>query len=92
VERARSVSEALKAEVFFFLTHCGNYAGADRDERLEAEVQRLEREAHDLVRYFADVRPRTGPLPPVQDAESYLKVRVQESTSRPAGPTPGLDL
>ena len=77
--RARSLSEALKAEIFLFLTKSGNYADADRDERLEAEVQRLEREAHDLVRYFPDVQPKTGPLPPVQNVETYLKIRVHDS-------------
>ncbi|MGZ4618278.1 MAG: DUF4231 domain-containing protein [Frankiaceae bacterium] len=77
--RARSVSEALKTEVFLFLTHCGDYAGADGEQRLEAEVQRLEREAGDLLRYTIGAQPKTRPLPPVQDVNSYLRVRVRES-------------
>jgi len=39
--RASSVSEALKTEVFLFLTRSGPYEGPDAERRLEAEVQRL---------------------------------------------------
>ena len=43
--RARSVSEAIKSEVFLFLTSSGDYGSGDPQERLDAEVKRLEREA-----------------------------------------------
>ena len=42
------MSEALKTGVFLFLTGAGTYADVDAERRLEAEVQRLEREAGDL--------------------------------------------
>ncbi|WP_169333793.1 DUF4231 domain-containing protein [Nocardia higoensis] len=77
--RARSVSEAIKSEVFLFLTSTGDYAAGDRSRRLEAEVQRLERQMRDLQRYADDVAVTARPLPPVDDVESYLNLRVRES-------------
>jgi len=77
--RARSVSEALKTEVFLFLTQTGAYDGPDPGRRLDAEVQRLEHEAGDLQRYTEGVQPRTRPLPAVRDVDSYLAVRVRQS-------------
>jgi conflict system pore-forming effector with SLATT domain/uncharacterized protein DUF4231 len=77
--RARSVSEALKTEVFLFLSRSGGYDDADPGRRLEAEVRRLEREAGDLQRYTAGVRAKERPLPAVHDVDSYLDVRVRKS-------------
>lgn len=76
--RARSVSEALKTEVILFLTHVGQYDGADADERLHAEVQRLERDAGDLARYTAREQPKKRDLPAINDVETYLDVRVRQ--------------
>ena len=77
--RARSVSEATKTEVFLFLTHSGSYGVADRERRLEAEVQRLEHEAADLERYTDGVQAKDRALPAVHDVDSYLDVRVRHS-------------
>lgn len=78
--RARSVSEALKSEIYLYLSRSGNYYGAaDRDRRLESEVQRLEREAGDLQRYTRGILPNDRPLPAVHDVGSYLDIRVRES-------------
>ncbi len=77
--RARSVSEALKTEVYLFLSGSGRYGTADREQRLEAEVRRLEHEAGDLQRYAGGVEPADRPLPPVHDVDSYLDVRVRQS-------------
>jgi hypothetical protein len=77
--RARSVSEALKTEVFLFLSRSGRYDAADPEPRLEAEVRRLDDEAADLQRYTADVRAKQRPLPAVHDVDSYLDVRVRKS-------------
>jgi hypothetical protein len=77
--RARSVSEAIKSEVFSFLPQSGSYDAADRERRLESEVQRLEREARDLQRYTQGVQPKVRPLPAVYDMDSYLDVRVRRS-------------
>lgn len=77
--RARSVSEAIKSEVFLFLTSTGDYDTDDREQRLDAEVQRLEREAGDLHRYTDEVRATVRPLPAVCDVDTYLDLRVRRS-------------
>jgi hypothetical protein len=81
--RARSVSEALKTEVFLFLSKSGRYDSGDDPEvlerRLEAETQRLEAEAGDLQRYADGVTAADRPLPAVHDVASYLEVRVRQS-------------
>jgi hypothetical protein len=77
--RARSVSEAIKTEVFLALAQSGSYDAADRERRLESEVQRMEREAGDLQRYTEGVRAKDRPLPAVHDMASYLEVRVRQS-------------
>jgi hypothetical protein len=80
--RARSVSEAIKSEVFLFLTSSGDYASGDRQERLDAEVQRLEYgtgDGADLQRFTGGIKAVERPLPPVVDVESYLQVRVRDS-------------
>ncbi len=77
--RARSVSEALKSEVFLFMTHSDAYQGPDRESQLDAEVQRLEREAGDLHRFTEGVQARVRQLPTVHDVASYLQVRVRQS-------------
>lgn len=77
--RARSVSEAIKTEVFLFLTQSGPYYGPDRERLLEAEVQRLEHQADDLQRYTDGIQAKDRPLPAVHDVASYLDVRVRRS-------------
>jgi hypothetical protein len=77
--RARSVSEAMKTEVFLFLTGGGDYAAGDAEQRLDAEVQRLEREAGDLQPWTVGLSPRNRPLPAVHDLDTYLAVRVRQS-------------
>lgn len=73
--RARSVAEAMKAEVYTFLA---DSAAAD-EENLRAEVRRLEDNASDLQPYAQGVRAMARPLPAVTDVNSYLDVRVRQS-------------
>jgi len=77
--RSRSVSEAVKTELFLFLTRSSDYQGSDPEARLEAEVQRMEQEAGDILRYAEGVQPKDRPLPAVTDLSSYLEVRVRQS-------------
>jgi hypothetical protein len=77
--RARSVSEALKTEVYQFLTHTGEYGSPDAEAHLDAEVQRMEREAGDLLPYTLRYSPKVRPLPAIDDVDSYLEVRVLQS-------------
>jgi hypothetical protein len=46
--RAHSVSEAVKTELFLFLTRSDAYSNSDRQQRDDAEAQRLQNEASDL--------------------------------------------
>jgi SMODS and SLOG-associating 2TM effector domain 1/Protein of unknown function (DUF4231) len=74
--RARSVSEAIKTEVYTFLAEFS--ADAVAEHRLEAEIQRLEHEAIDLLRYTEGVQPQERSLPAVHNLDSYLDVRVRQ--------------
>jgi hypothetical protein len=76
--RARSVSEALKTEVYAFLAEHGPDADAATQQRLEAEVQRLEHEAGDLLGISEGTQPKQRGLPAVHDLDSYLDVRVRQ--------------
>jgi hypothetical protein len=68
--RARSVSEALKSEVY---TALAGFPSAN----LDAVLQDIEADAVDLARYRTGVEPKQRPLPSVRDLESYMKVRVE---------------
>jgi hypothetical protein len=74
--RARSVSEALKSEVYLYLARSGDYRGEDRDRRLKMCTDRIRRQAADLLRHTVDIQPARRPLPDVCDSGSYLRVRV----------------
>ena len=80
--RARSVSEAMKAEVYIFLAQSGDGRPAEREERhrkLDAEILRLESDAKDLLPYTLGVQATTRPLPAVTDVGTYLDVRIRQS-------------
>jgi hypothetical protein len=61
--RARSVSEAIKTEMYLFLTGTGNYNCDDREVKLGAEVDRLEHEARDLQPYTTGVQAEEAGCP-----------------------------
>jgi len=80
--QARSVSEAIKADVFTFLAQSGEGRPTEREERekqLEEDIRRLEREAGDLIPYTQGIQAKKRPLPRVSDVETYLEVRVRQS-------------
>jgi len=80
--QARSVSEAIKADAYTFLAQSGDGQPADREERqrkLETQIQRLEREADNLIPYTQGIKAETRQLPAVSDVETYLDVRVRRS-------------
>jgi hypothetical protein len=74
--RARSVSEALKSEIYLYLAKAGDYRGDDRDHRLRVCTDRVRQEASDLLRHSVDKQPVQRGLPDVHDYGSYLRVRV----------------
>lgn len=74
--RARSVSEALKGEVYLYLARAGDYRNDDRDRRLRVCTDRTRQEAADLLWRSVNVEPAERALPDVDDYASYLRVRV----------------
>jgi conflict system pore-forming effector with SLATT domain/uncharacterized protein DUF4231 len=80
--QARSVSEALKAEVFLFLAKVARYGDADRDRQLVIETGRLEKEAAPLLRWAAGLQPVVRPLPAVDDLDSYVRERLTQQVEQ----------
>jgi hypothetical protein len=74
--RARSVSEALKSEVYVYLAGVGVYATSAGDRILEERTATIEDDAADLAPRKAGVEPVRRELPPVTDAATYLDERV----------------
>ena len=70
--RARSVSEALKSEVYLCLARAGDYAGPDRDARLFASSDAVVRDAADLLRHTSGIDPVRRPVPAVTDHATYV--------------------
>jgi SMODS and SLOG-associating 2TM effector domain 1/Protein of unknown function (DUF4231) len=75
--RLRSISEALKAEMYSYLAGVGRYRGADGLRRLLDRVERLESDAGVVNAHLAGVQPVERDLPAVHDVDSYLAVRVR---------------
>jgi hypothetical protein len=76
--RARSVSEALKAEVFTFLAGVAPYRGADRSDRFLQNVNHILAGADDLTPSTIGVQPKKRDLPAVRDLPTYMSDRVQQ--------------
>jgi SMODS and SLOG-associating 2TM effector domain 1/Protein of unknown function (DUF4231) len=74
--RARSVSEALKSEIYLYLAGAGDYRGDDRERRLKLCTDSARQEAADLLQHSVDVEPVQRALPNVHDYASYLQVRI----------------
>lgn len=74
--RVRSVSEALKSEVYLYLARAGDYAGPDRDAQLSTSTDAVSRDASDLLCHTSGIEPARRDLPPVTDHRSYFDVRV----------------
>lgn len=74
--RARSVSEALKADVHLWLAHVRPFAD-DADAAVLADrVDKLHRAAADLRSACEGIDPVRRALPPVHDLASYFAVRA----------------
>jgi hypothetical protein len=74
--RARSVSEALKSEVYLWLARAGDYSGDEHGARLREKTAKVRGDGSDLLRYQARVVPEQRALPAVHDIASYFAVRV----------------
>jgi hypothetical protein len=76
--RSRSVAEGLKSELYCYLAHAGDYAGADADWRLRATGQEIIDRAPDLAGDLLEIEPGDVEIPAVADTSSYVQHRVQE--------------
>jgi hypothetical protein len=78
---ARAASEALKAETCRYLAGVEPYAGPDRDERLQTQLDTVQTRAKDLLVDEQLAAPGDGKLPPVDTFERYVENRAQEQAS-----------
>jgi hypothetical protein len=87
--RLRSMSEALKVEVYMYLSGVDPYRGEDRTTKLLVRSNEVLERGDDLVIRLRAADRKERPLPAVRDPASYLDLRVEPQISRyylPAGP------
>jgi len=75
--RARSVAEALKSDVYSYLSGTGPFRGENRDDVALRRLEDVVDSVGDLVKYTTGVEPARRPIPAVHDVETYLAVRVE---------------
>ena len=75
---ARAASEALKAETCRYLAGVQPYAGPDRDERLQTQLDTVQTRAKDLLVQEELATPGDDKLPPVDTFERYVENRARE--------------
>lgn len=75
--RARSVSEALKAETYPYLAGVAPYRGDDRETVYKRAVDAVIDAAKDLADEVIRVEAVQRPLPAVSDVDSYVVARVE---------------
>lgn len=76
--RARSVSEAIKAEVYAFRAGAEPYDGADATKTLQRKTNEVEEAARDLERHVASVEIGAVEPPPPLPPETYVEKRVKQ--------------
>lgn len=76
--RARSVSEALKAEVFKFLAGVAPYRDGDPDAQFKRNVDEILADADDIGDVTVGLALHHRPLPAVNSVDSYAVHRVQQ--------------
>ena len=74
--RARSVSEALKSDVYLWLAHAGEYADDTAATRLAEQTAKVRADGTDLLRFRIGITAEDRELPLVTDLKSYFTVRV----------------
>ena len=75
--RARSVSEALKAEAYLYLTRSTPYNDTERDARLLSRAEAIMGQAEDVRSRAPAVSDDGGDVPSVSDVASYIQQRVR---------------
>lgn len=76
--RLRSVSEAIKADVYTYLAKAGPFTGPDADRILLKRLDTLEKDTADLRKYSAGIDPVSRELPAVDGIESYIRERLDK--------------
>jgi hypothetical protein len=80
--RARSVSEALKTEVYLWLARAGRYAEDDDGTLLRERTRALRTDAADLVSQQEGIEAEARPVPAVTDGRTYIDVRLAAQIDR----------
>jgi hypothetical protein len=80
--RMRSVSEALKSELYRYLTRTGAYADDDARQTLLATAQATRQLATDVAPAVARVATHDASVPQITDVDSYVEQRVDEQIAR----------
>ena len=75
--RARSASEGLKTEIYFYLTQTPPYDGGDRDDQLATRRDQITNKVKDLAAEAA-VQRNDKPLPGPLDVNGYIQERVNQ--------------
>ena len=75
--RTRSVSEALKSDVYLWLARAGDFRNDPTVTRLRAATDRVRSDGADLLRHRQGIEPEQRPLPPVWDLRTYFEIRVR---------------
>lgn len=75
--RARSVSEALKADVYLWLAKARPFENDPAAQELRARTERLRRDAADLLPKRQGITAEQRGLPPVHDLQSFFTERVE---------------
>jgi hypothetical protein len=76
--QVRSVSEALKSELYRYLTRTGAYAGDDAPQKLLETAQAARQLAGNVAPSTANVGPHEATPPRVADIDSYIQRRVED--------------
>jgi hypothetical protein len=79
--RLRSVSEALKSEIYTYLARVDPYRAADATKVLIERIDRLHADTSDLIHHTINLAPAQRPLPAVTDVDSYADVRLKTQIS-----------
>ena len=74
--RARSVSEALKSEIYLHLGRVGRYGDDPDGALLRTRTDRVRQDGNDLLEHQLGIKAAQRDLPAVQDIASYFSVRV----------------
>jgi len=76
--RARSISEALKSEVFLWLAAAGPYSHDPTAAKLRDRTDKVLGDAADLNQYWGGITAKARDLPAVHNVASFFEKRVRQ--------------